>query len=50
MSHCHAVYAILKGESIRVGSLIASSIKRMIQQQMSILATPTSSPVCARYY
>ncbi|MCI47985.1 hypothetical protein A2U01_0069228 [Trifolium medium] len=30
MSRCHVVYTILRGEPIRVGSLIANSIKRMI--------------------
>ncbi|MCI55838.1 hypothetical protein A2U01_0077089, partial [Trifolium medium] len=30
MSRCHAVYDIMRGEPIRVGDLIARSIKRMI--------------------
>ncbi|MCI43387.1 hypothetical protein A2U01_0064624, partial [Trifolium medium] len=30
MARCYAVYAILMGEPIRVGHLIARSIKRMV--------------------
>ncbi|MCI53798.1 hypothetical protein A2U01_0075045, partial [Trifolium medium] len=30
MARCHDVYAILLGEHIRVGHLIARSIKRMV--------------------
>ncbi|MCI45515.1 hypothetical protein A2U01_0066754, partial [Trifolium medium] len=46
MSHCHAIYAILRGESIIVGSLIANSIKRMITSANVYIGHPTSSPVC----
>ncbi|MCI45684.1 hypothetical protein A2U01_0066923, partial [Trifolium medium] len=30
MSRCHVIYAIMRGEPIQVGEMIARSIKRMI--------------------
>ncbi|MCI96366.1 hypothetical protein A2U01_0117666, partial [Trifolium medium] len=40
MSRCHAVYAIVRGYPIRVGEMIARSIKRMITTADSYIGHP----------
>ncbi|MCH82331.1 hypothetical protein A2U01_0003134 [Trifolium medium] len=40
MSRCHAIYAIMRGEPIRVGELIARSIKRMITSREAVIGHP----------
>ncbi|MCI31607.1 hypothetical protein A2U01_0052819, partial [Trifolium medium] len=40
MSRCHAVYAIMRGEPIRVGEMIARSIKRMITAAYAYIGHP----------
>ncbi|PNX79705.1 hypothetical protein L195_g035692 [Trifolium pratense] len=40
MSRCHVFYAIMRGEPIRVGELIARSIKRMIASRDTVIGHP----------
>ncbi|CAJ2668164.1 unnamed protein product [Trifolium pratense] len=40
MSQCHMIYSIMRGEPIRVGEMIARSIKRMISGQDTNISHP----------
>ncbi|MCI42004.1 hypothetical protein A2U01_0063239, partial [Trifolium medium] len=39
-SRCHIIYAIMRGEPIKVGEMIARSIKRMITGPNSYISHP----------
>ncbi|MCI38967.1 hypothetical protein A2U01_0060196, partial [Trifolium medium] len=40
MSRCHVIYAIMRGEPIQVGEMIACSIKRMITGSDAYIGHP----------
>ncbi|MCI44939.1 hypothetical protein A2U01_0066178, partial [Trifolium medium] len=40
MSRCHVIYAIMRGEPIQTGEMIARSIKRMISGPDSYIGHP----------
>ncbi|MCI24493.1 hypothetical protein A2U01_0045677, partial [Trifolium medium] len=51
MSRCHAVYAIMRGEPIIVGEMIARSIKRMITGLDSYIGHPfVITTLCQRLH
>ncbi|MCI55407.1 hypothetical protein A2U01_0076657, partial [Trifolium medium] len=51
MSRCHAIYAIMRGEPIRVGEMIVRSIKRMIIGPDSYIGYPfVITTVCQRLH
>ncbi|MCI47715.1 hypothetical protein A2U01_0068957, partial [Trifolium medium] len=51
MSRCHAIYAIMKGEPIQIGEMLARSIKRMITGPDSYIGHPfVITTLCQRLH
>ncbi|MCI05967.1 hypothetical protein A2U01_0027022, partial [Trifolium medium] len=51
MSRCHTIYAIMRGEPIQIGEMIARSIKRMITGLNSYIGHPfINTTLCQRLH
>ncbi|MCI60413.1 hypothetical protein A2U01_0081669, partial [Trifolium medium] len=51
MSHCHAIYVIMRGEPIQIGEMITRSIKHMITGSDSYIGHPfVITTLCQRLH